>query len=190
MEHFLFTPERLATLPEVAKHTSPLFTRWARWPGPEGEALRAQLERAATAVPPAQRRRVLGPLLSTSSSDAQVRDAMHLLLLAKTLADQGWEVEHEPVVESGLTPDLHIRRAGEEYFVEVRRVLGETHGWDKSAPLYDAVAGLVTRRPLDIIDAQIDGGASLKGFRRHVEGLRTGPLPEGSQVFRDRGVLV
>lgn len=190
MDKVLFTPDRMASLPEIASHSSSLITRLARWPGPQGIALRAQLERVASAVPTMARPRVLGPLMSNSASDGQVRDALHALLLARTLSDLGWEVHFEPKFEKNLTPDLLIRRGESQYVVEVRRVLGEMHGWDKSARLIDAVAGVATRHPMEILDAAIDGAASLKGFRRFVEKLRGQPLPTGKQIFKDQGVSV
>lgn len=77
---------------------------------------RAQLERAAALVPEDKRAKVLGPLFA--ASDDQLRVAVGVLLLAKTLNDLGWSVEFEPEIAEG-TPDPHVSKPDAEYLVEL-----------------------------------------------------------------------
>ena len=110
-EPLIFTPELMADANARSEATRPLIQRWAVFAGQGRELARGQLEDAARLVPPEKRRRALGPLYS--DNDKQVFAAAGVLLLAKTLTDQGWQVEHEPEIE-GVTPDCRITKNAAE----------------------------------------------------------------------------
>lgn len=190
-KRLIFTPELMRLVNPNRPHSSPLLHRLALIDGPEGEALREQIERAAAAVPEDKHQRVLGPIRGKSSSDDQVEDSLGTILLAKTLADMGWEVEHEPD-EAGGTPDLRIRKGGAVYLVEVRRVAGPLQDVFSTgiSLLRDALRELKTRRPISIRHTRIDGQSSIKPFVKHLRELFAGPSPDGLQVFDQKGVCV
>jgi hypothetical protein len=182
----IFTPELIAAARARAEATRPLIHRWALFEGARRELARAQLERAARLVPPEKRARALGPL--HSHEDKQVFAAAGVLLLATVLTDQGWQVEHEPEIE-GLTPDLRITKNAARFFVEARHVAGDfglPAGYQK---LQASLRGINTRTPACFSVIEVDGGASLKGFRaflrRVLDEQRQGPLE-----YRADGVLI
>lgn len=141
-------------------------------PGTSGENLRLQIERAALCVPRESRPRVLGPLLSKSAPDDQVRSATGSLLLGKTFVDHGWSVEYEPK-EGGGTPDFKITKGETAFVVEVRRVAAPERNPSRRdiARLRDAFGDFKTRTPISIRAASLGGGASLKPFVAYVKGL-------------------
>jgi hypothetical protein len=182
----IFTPELIAAARARAEATRPLIHRWALFEGARRELARAQLERAARLVPPEKRARALGPL--HSHEDKQVFAAAGVLLLATVLTDQGWQVAHEPEIE-GLTPDLRITKNAARFFVEARHVAGDfglPAGYQK---LQASLRGINTRTPACFSVIEVDGGASLKGFRaflrRVLDEQRQGPLE-----YRADGVLI
>jgi hypothetical protein len=188
----IFTPELRARAQAAPLDAlSPLLLRWARGDDAEIERLRDQIERAAALVPESQRARVLGPLLAARASDGQVKATVGGLLLAKTLADQGWSVEFEPVLEA-QTPDLLIHKGAIENIVEIRRVVGRAdEGIRPRLLLQRALRGIRTATPLNINALHVDGGASLKPLVEHVTAvLALRPLPKGPQSFKSQGVFV
>ncbi len=165
-----------------------LLYRWAKTPGPTGDALRAQIEAAAALVAEHQRARVLGPL--HSDIEDQAAGAASTLLLALALHEFGWVVEHEPVIDEE-TPDLRIAKRSAQFVVEVRQVIGWTRDQTRTAytRVGEALDGLRTRTPLHFMGTpHVAGGASLRGLRPFVKrALGTGP---GEYEFRDEGVLL
>ena len=185
-EPLIFTPELMADANARSEATRPLIQRWAVFAGQGRELARGQLEDAARLVPPEKRRRALGPLYS--DNDKQVFAAAGVLLLAKMLTDQGWQVEHEPEIE-GVTPDLRITKNAAEFLVEARHVAGDfglPAGYQR---LQASLRGIMTRTPASFSVVEVDGGASLKGFRaflrRTLEEQRQGRLE-----YREDGVLI
>jgi hypothetical protein len=190
-KRLIFTPDLLRLLKPEREHSSPLLHRLALIEGPEGEAIREQIERAARVVPESKRQRVLGPIRGKKSSDDQVQDALGTLLLAKTLEDLGWQVEHEPE-EAGGTPDLRIRKADAVYLVEVRSVAGplrDAFSTDISR-LRDALRGIKSTTPITIRCARLGGQSSLKPFVRHLKDLLTAPKSDKVHVFTQNDVYV
>jgi hypothetical protein len=188
----IFTPELLAKCPKDPKRAVPLLHRLATLEGRGGEAIRAQIERAAASVPEQQRPRVLGALLrNKSSSDDQVRATIGSLLLAKTLEDMGWSVEHEPEEAEG-TPDLRIQKDGRQYLVEIRRVIDNRRKEDEMGLLRvrDALRHIETNTPLMLHSVKVSGSASLKRFVKHIERALSGPRPTGLQEFSEKDVLI
>jgi len=187
----IFTPELLAKCPKEPILAVSFLYRLAVLEGREGEAIRAQIERAAALVPAPQRPRVLGSLLRTSSSDDQVRTTIGGLLLAKALADLGWMVAHEPEEANG-TPDLRIQKDGRQYLVEIRRVIDNRQKVDEMGLLRvrDALRHIQTNTPLVLHSVQVSGSASLKRFVEQVESVLAGSRPTGRQVFNEKGVLI
>lgn len=188
----IFTPEVIAAAATAKRYSAPLLLKWARRSVQDGgDALRAQLERAAAAVPESQRSRILGPLRLTAKSDDQVRGTAGYLLLAKTLSDLGWQVEYEPEVDGG-TPDLRITKGSETYVVELRRV-----GWLPSgicensvARIRDALDGLQFHTMISIRSASVSGSASLKPFVNYLRRLLSSSPEPRTHVFHEGGVLV
>lgn len=190
-KRLIFTPDLMQRVKPTQQHSGPFLHRLALIAGPEGEALREQIERVAAAVPESKHQRVLGPIRGKSSSDDQVEDALGTLLLAQTLTDLGWEVEHEPE-EAGGTPDLRIRKGEVVYLVEVRRVAGsmrDVFSRDISL-LRDALSDFETKTPIYIQRVRVDGQSSLKPFVKHLKKLLAGPRPVKLQVFNQDGVYV
>jgi len=186
MAALVFVPELMKRALRGTDALSPLLLQWA---GPGGELVREQIERAAAIVPEPLRPRVLGPL-TLQSSDDQVRTAVGTLLLGKTLADLGWDVEHEPVVGT-QTPDLLVRKGSAEYVVEVRRVLGRLGDGNRMFSLVlRALKDIRTATPFHLLDLQIDGGASLKPLVAHVRSVLAGPVPKGVRHCSSPGVSI
>lgn len=174
------------------RYRAPLLLRWAAQRGTRGSMLRRQLERAAKQVPEAQRRRVLGFLLSASASDDQVRTTVGVLLLAKTFCDLGWSVQYEPETAGG-TPDLRITKGDARFVVEARRIpAADRQPSDRAvARIRDALAGLQTRTPISIRTATVDEQASLRPFVRYLKDLlNSGAEKRRGHTFHERGVLV
>lgn len=169
----------------------PALSMWADVAGAEGEALREQLQRLMAIVPQMRRARILGAITSAKRFDERARDAVYSLTLAKTFADHGWTVEFEPGMPDGSTPDLKISKAGVEHVVEVRRVTGKSHGWDKTGPLRKALAEVRTKTPMRVIGYGWDGRTSFKGFKAHLlKQLSATPRPEGPQSFCEGGFSI
>lgn len=190
MRPLVFTPEIRAKAKGEIDALSPLLLQWAAAEGPEGESLRDQIEHAAQLVPEPQRPRVLGPFSVRAPPD-QVKAALGSLFLAKTLSDLGWSVDFEPVIGT-LTPDLRIQKAGIDYMVEVRRVVGRADEDSRPRMLVQrALKGIRTATPLNINFLQVDGAASLKPFVEHVKSvLSARPVPIGPQRFNSPGVTI
>lgn len=186
----IFTPEITGNT-QSFKLASPLMRRLANLPGPEGNAVRAQIERAARIVPEAQHDRVFGQLRSLSASEDQARSSIGLLLFAKTMSDLGWTVEHEPEF-SGDTPDLRISRNDRTYIVEVVRVTRSRPANEEAAILRvrDALAACLTNTPIQLNTVHVSGGASLKPFVRHIQKVLSCPPPKGIQAFHNGDVHI
>ncbi|HZI16182.1 MAG TPA: hypothetical protein VE153_37810 [Myxococcus sp.] len=114
-----------------------------------------------------------------------------MLLLAKTLGDLGWVVEHEPE-EAGGTPDLRISRNGYTYLVEVIRVTRQPPSDEERAlfQIRDALRAVRTTTPLILHSVRVPGNASLKPFVRYIKDVLSRPPPEGHQVFEGNGVRI
>ena len=188
MEPLIFTPTLMSEARGLER-TAPLLLRWAARSDTQGQAFREQVERAARLVPEAQRRRVLGPISRRARED-QVIAAVDALLLAKTLHDLGWHVDHEPVRES-LTPDLCIRRGDAEYIVEIRTVIGQLadrrQQYERVSQALDGVEGPF---PLTITNVDLAPNASLKAWARRGRELVAGGDTPGPGVFSSPGVTV
>lgn len=185
-QRLIFTDELIARARAAPEATRRLIYRWATFPGPEREKARSQLEAAARLVPVDQRPRVLGQL--HSDDDKQVMATAGVVLLAKLLADQGWRVEHEPDI-SGVTPDLRIRKGKAEFLVEVRHVAGDFGLPPAYQRLEASLRDIRTRTPANFFTIQVDGRASLRGFkaflRRALDEKAT-----GRQVYEKPGILI
>lgn len=110
------------------------------------------------------------------------------LLLAKVLADHGWAVEHEPEIE-GVTPDLRIKKNAAEFLVEARHVAGNfglPAGYQR---LQASLRGVMTRTPACFSVVDVDGGASLKGFRAFLR-RALDQQDQGRLEYREDGVLI
>jgi hypothetical protein len=192
VEPIVFTDELMNDAASAPRHAAALRTRWAARAGERAEAVRSQIERAAAWVPVDQRPRVLGPLLSKSAPDDQVRACLGSLLLGKSLSDLGWGVQLEPTVD-GVTPDLLIRKGAEEFLVEVRRIPPRERPENERAlaRVRDSLDDLRTHTPISLRAVSVDGQASLAGFRAHVDALLAEPhVPKGPQTFQEQGVFV
>lgn len=187
----IFTPALLAAAQQSPRHNAPLLHQWARWSGRQGATLRRQIERAAATVPSDRRGRVLGQILSRSSSDDQVRAAIEVLLLAKMLDDQGWAVEFEPE-EGRYTPDLRITKGDAVFVIEATRVAAQATSPSQSDlnRIADALAGITTLTPITITNISLNGSASLKPFRRHIRELLAGSPCPGPHHFHQGDVFV
>ncbi len=192
----LFTPEVMSSAASSKRpETLGWLARWAREPREFGPRVREQLERLGSLVPELQRGAVLGPILSASSPEARVRDAVGVLMLAHTLRATGWSVEFNPEVD-GLTPDLLVRKQTAEFLVEVRRVTGllarETSHDTAYRKIEHALGTRVTRTPIYLVRADIDGQASLKRFVNELMELLDGGIAsiEGERTIAYDGVSV
>ncbi len=137
-------------------------------------------------IPLDQRPRMLGPL--HSGDDKQVFAAAGVLLLAKVLGDQGWGVEHEPEI-SGVTPDLRIWKGGANFLVEVRHVAGDFGLPPAYQRVKAALKGIRTPTPASFSRMDVDGRASLKGFKAFIrQALKE--QREGTQLFQEPGVVI
>lgn len=184
----IFSDEFLAKARANRRAPEPLAFRWALMPGLLGERIRAQLEAAAALVPALQWERLMGHLRSADAD--QVSGAVSTLLLAKTLADHGWNVEHEPEFAGG-TPDLRISKAGIEFIVEVKQILGSARSSNQPAVdrLQRSLARIRTQTPLHFLGVHISPSAKLRGFLAFVRRTLQAQ-PKGRIVFRDDGVLL
>jgi hypothetical protein len=183
----IFTPERIAKAEARGRRYSgpvldQLILHPDDWVGPQRE----QLERIAARIPDAKRRRVLGGLESDGAGGV-----VNQLLLAATLEENGWTVEHEPNLDGG-TPDLRIERDGRSLLVEVVRVEHIEPMEAAMSRIRDALDGERTLRRIYVTSAHVDGAASLKPFFQHVLSLSSLPGSEElrGQVFQSEGVLV
>lgn len=122
------------------------------------------------------------------STPTTVFSAAGVLLLAKLLMDQGWAVEHEPEIE-GLTPDLGITKNGAEFLVEARHVAGDFGLPSGYQRLQASLRGIKTRTPASFSVVEVDGGASLKGFRAFLRRALDQQL-QGQLEYREDGVLI
>jgi hypothetical protein len=167
LEPLIYTAERIAQAHGQRAERRTLVEKWVTFPGGHWELARAQIEAAARLVPPDQRARLLRPLHSKSDKHATV--AVGVLLLAKVLSDQGWQVEHEPEV-AGLTPDLRIVKGGANFLVEARSVVGPFGLPSAYQRLEAELARTRTRTPAVFHTMQVDGRASLKRFKAFLLG--------------------
>jgi hypothetical protein len=185
-ERLIFTDELIAAALARPEERRSLVQRWALFEGTARECARRQLEEAAVLVPETQRRRVLRPLWS--EDHIQATTATGSLLLAKVLSDQGWAVEHEPEIYGG-TPDLRIRKGSVEFVVEIRHVAGDL----ALPPAYDRVRAALqdirTKTPASFTVLEVDGGASLKPFRKFLMELLREPRC-GPHDYRATGVHI
>lgn len=182
----IFTEELLAAARAQPEAKRRLIHRWATFSGPGREEARCQLDAAADLVPPGQRPRVLRPLYS--SDDKQVFAAAGVLLLAKVLHDQSWAVEFEPKV-FGVTPDLRIRKREATFLVEARHVEGDLGLPPAYQRLQAELRGMRTRTPASFSRMEVDGRASLKGFKAFLR-LALDEERAGSQLHQESGVLI
>ena len=83
-----------------------------------------------------------------------------------------------------------ISKASEQFIVEVRRVTGAGHGWDKTGPLKQALAGIQTRTPIMITGYYWDSRTSFKGFERHLRAQLAEPPLDEAQSFSQDGLSV
>jgi hypothetical protein len=192
MTALIFTRELIETASNFPIHSAPLLYQWAACPDERGgAALRNQIECAAFLVPEEKRPRVLGPLIARSRQDVQDRATVGVLLLAKTLFDNGWSVEFEPNISDG-TPDLKIKKEGAEFVVEVKSIsrpkLNSSN--DVINKIYDLLDGKETQRPIYIDSASNFNGRSLKPFINYLEELWNNEVPSGDYVFDENGVSV
>src|SRR5262249_48291346 len=150
-------------------YTGRFIERLALTPDERGVIMRAQVERCAARIPPEKRARILTPI--TAPAD-HAPAALNQLLLAATLEDLGWTVEHEPEID-GKTPDFRISKRGSEYLVEVASYREKDPDAPQVARIREAFAGMKTLRPIGIRYAYVDGSASLKGFVDRVMSLNS-----------------
>jgi hypothetical protein len=185
-ERLIFTDELIAAARAQPEARRRLIQRWALFDRAGAEECRFQLEAAAALVPVEKRPRVIGPLIR--GDEKQTTVAAGVLLLAKVLTDQGWIVEHEPEI-AGVTPDLAISKGGATFLVEARQVVGD-FGLPSAYPRLQAeLAGIQTRTPVSFSTMEVDGGASLRGFRKCL--LRAlEERPSGPQQYREPGIFI
>ncbi len=180
----IFTPDVVAKAEARGRrYSGPVLDRLVLqgdWAAPQRE----QLERIAARIAESKRQRVLGMLQSEGASGA-----INQLLLAATLEDNGWAVEHEPEVQGG-TPDLRVQKAGASFIIEVVRVEVVEPTDAAIARVRDALHEHTTLRPISINSVHVDGSASLKPFVLHVLGLSSAPAEVRQGQFRSEGVYV
>ena len=182
----LFTDELLQRARAVPEDRRCLLHRWALFPGEHRAIARRQLETAAQLVPEPQLRRVLRPLWG--DDDRKVMAAAGVLLLAKVLRDHGWTVEYEPELD-GLTPDLRIQKRDASFLVEARHVAGDFGLPPGYGRVRIALRGITTRTPAHFSRLEVDGRASLKGFRAFMRRTLREP-PCGHVVYEEPGVRI
>lgn len=185
-DRLIFTDELIAAARAQPEARRRLIQRWALFDRAGAEECRIQLEAAAALVPVDKRPRVIGPLIR--GDEKQTTVAAGVLLLAKVLTDQEWIVEHEPEI-AGVTPDLRIQKDGAAFLVEARQVVGD-FGLPLAYPKLRAeLADIQTRTPVSFSTMDVDGGASLKGFRKCLQHALEERRP-GPQEYREPGVFI
>ena len=163
---------------------------WNEVAGAEGEALRAQLRRLVAIVPSDKRARVLGQILGEKKLEGQTRDAVHSLLLAKTLTDMAG-----PLSLSRSCPKADPRLPIEKCGGEILRGgppcyrQGGTDGQDWSVEVGPGRGS--TRTPIRIVGFGWDGRTSFKGLKSYLlNQLRGAVRPEGPQSFSKGGFSI
>jgi hypothetical protein len=114
--------------------------------------------------------------------------ATGVLLLAKVLGDQGWQVTHEPEVD-GFTPDLRIRKHEADFLVEAKHVPGGFEIPPAYGRLRAALSGVRTRTPANFSKIEVGGQSSLRGFVAFLRRALRNPRP-GEQVYEEPGVEI
>jgi len=140
----VFDQKFIDSLPSLSDYNSQVVMLCR---APHLEALRMQVEEWFSQVPPERQPDLRGRL--QSQRDDQHIGAFYELVLYRFCKGEGWDVQLNPVLSNGLTPDLQIRLLdGNQFLLEVYTLMDNQvyEGQQKTIILEDSNPGIASAK--------------------------------------------